>query len=363
MKSVAIIGCARAGEPGARDVVVLKELLRRDPRDVAAAVRLAKLYVDAGRRDSDPRPFGRAQAVLSSWWKEADPPVPVLLLRATILQFRHEFAPARADLERALEREPRNAQAWLTLATLQQVTGDLDAARASCARLTQLVPALIHDACAWSVEGATGQAGAAVDALDETLRAAPNAPPALRAWALSLQAELAERAARPAVAEERYRAALALAPGDAYSVAAYADFLLDHGRSAEVLRMIDPETQVDTLLLRYALAARAAGAPGAPVAASRLSQRFAASRARGDRTHLREEARFVLEAGGDARGALALALENWNAQREPADARIALEAAAAAKDPAAVRAIVEWVRATRLEGPALAGLVAKLERA
>ena len=148
---------ARARDPGARDVVVVKELLRRDPRDVAAAVRLAQLYVDAGRRDSDPRPLGRAQAVLSSWWKEADPPVPVLLLRATILQFRHEFAPARADLERALEREPRNAQAWLTLATLQQVTGDLDAARASCARLTQLVPALIHDACAWSVEGATGQ--------------------------------------------------------------------------------------------------------------------------------------------------------------------------------------------------------------
>ena len=32
---------------------------------------------------------------------------------------------ARADLERALAREPANAQAWLTLATVQQVTGDL----------------------------------------------------------------------------------------------------------------------------------------------------------------------------------------------------------------------------------------------
>lgn len=94
-----------------------------------------------------------------------------------------------------------------------------------------------------------------------------------------------------------------------------------------------------------------------------LQARFAAARARGDRVHLREEARFVLEVSKDARGALALALENWGVQKEPADARIALEAAVAARDAASVRAIAEWARATRLEDAAVARLLSTLERA
>ena len=62
-----------------------------------------------------------------------------------------------------------------------------------------------------------------------------------------------------------------------------------------------------------------------------LQDRFDAARRRGDSVHLREEARFSLELlrrpGGGARARA----PNWATQREPADARILLEAALAAQ--------------------------------
>ncbi|MET0230113.1 MAG: hypothetical protein ABW186_04185, partial [Rhodanobacteraceae bacterium] len=99
------------------------------------------------------------------------------------------------------------------------------------------------------------------------------------------------------------------------------------------------------------------GAPDARVEADELAQRFDALRARGDRVHLREEARFTLEVLGRRDDALALALENWRVQKEPLDARIALEAALAAEKPEAAREIVRSIERTHLEGERIAALV------
>jgi hypothetical protein len=60
-----------------------------------------------------------------------------------------------------------------------------------------------------------------------------------------------------------------------------------------------------------------------------LGERFADSAQRGERLHLQEEARYLLELKGDARAALAAASENWKAQREPRDAAILLKSALA----------------------------------
>lgn len=338
------------------------ERAARDPRNLDAALRLAAMHLQKWRSESDPRQLGRAQAALAPWWSQPEPPMAVLVLRATIRQATHDFDNARSDLERALGREPRNAQAWLTLATVQQVTGNLAGARASCAKLPGLTPALVHATCTAGVDGASGQAAEALANLTAAIDASPSAPVGVLAWARTLQAELAQRASQPAIAERSFRAALALDPQDAYARAAYADFLLDQGRPGEVLRLIAANTPVDSLLLRYVIAGRAAGAPAAAETAT-LAARFAAARARGDRVHLREEARFALLVGGDAAAALALAIENWKSQREPADARIALEAAVAANDARSVRPIIEWTRSSRLQGEPIARLLAALERA
>jgi hypothetical protein len=88
--------------------------------------------------------------------------------------------------------------------------------------------------------------------------------------------------------------------------------------------------------------------------------------ARGDRIHLREEARFRLELGGDACAALALASEDWQVQRELADARVLLATAVAcggAAAKAAAAPVLAWRRANHVEHPRLDELAARLEAA
>ena len=88
----------------------------------------------------------------------------------------------------------------------------------------------------------------------------------------------------------------------------------------------------------------------------RLRERFAASRARGDVVHRREEARYTLQLADDRQEALRLASENWAVQKEPADLRILAEAAAATGDKAAQDAVRQWLAATRLEYAAVSKL-------
>ncbi len=345
----------------------LRTVLARDPKNVDLAVRIAQTYVSRSRAESDPRFLGQAQAALGAWWSQAEPPVPVLLLRATIRQSNHDFGSASRDLEQAVKREPSNAQAWLTLATVQQVTGQPNAAAESCGKLVALVPPLISTTCLAGVDGVRGRAAQAYDALNAALVTSANGSrdgatsTGVRSWALTLQAELAERLARPDDAERLYRASLALDATDAYTVAAYSDFLIDAGRPRDVLSLIPASTRADVLLLRRAIAARFAGSPEAAQTAADLGQRFNASRARGDRVHLREEARFALVVRPDPIEALALARDNWLVQKEPLDARIALEAALAARQPKAVADVVHWIDSVGLQGNTLARLVAQVK--
>ncbi len=342
----------------------LRATLARDPKNVDLAVRMAQLYVSRSRSESDPRLLGQAQAALGAWWSQAEPPIPVLLLRATIRQSVHDFANARRDLDQAVKREPGNAQAWLTMATVQQVTGDLAGATDSCRKVVPLAPPLIGITCLASIDGSQGRAGQAYEALNNAMVASATAGRdsiGVRGWALTLQAELAERLARSADAERLYQASLAIDPTDAYTVAAYADFLMDAGRASDVLTLIPANTRGDVLLLRRAIAAKLAASPDAAQLAQELGQRFNASRARGDRVHLREEARFALAVKNESTEALALARDNWMVQKEPLDARIALEAAIAARQPKAVADVVTWIESTKLQGEKLAQLAAQVK--
>jgi len=162
-------------------------------------------------------------------------------------------------------------------------------------------------------------------------------------------------------AEKAFRDALALGVADVYLQAAYADFLLDRGRAADVLVLLKDAGRADVLLLRLALAAQATGDARAPRLAQTLGERFDAARLRGNTSHRKEESRYVLALKGDSAHALALAQQNWAEQREPADARILLEAALAARDDRAARPVLDWMAASGIESVALQGLAARLK--
>ncbi|MEN9865212.1 MAG: hypothetical protein RL748_802, partial [Pseudomonadota bacterium] len=91
-----------------------------------------------------------------------------------------------------------------------------------------------------------------------------------------------------------------------------------------------------------------------------LAERFDAAARRGDSVHQREQARFALLLQGDPKLALKLAQQNWQVQKEPADARILLQAAVASQQTAAARPVLQWLAQTRLEDQSIARLTRQL---
>lgn len=343
-------------DPVQRELTQLRAELAADPRDVARAAALARRCIEQARRDGDPRYLGYAQAALAPWWKLPRQQVPaeVLVLRATLAQSTHAFAAALADLDEVVRREPGNAQAWLTRATILLVTGDHAGSRSSCARLFGRAPDLVLQTCLAAAGSVSGQARPSYTGLARTLAARADAPAPLRAWSATLLAEMAERLGEHAAAETHFRAALRADPQDSYLLAAYADFLLERGRPREVLPLLEGRTQADALLLRHALALSALGAPEAAGQREALRARFEAARRRGDTVHRREEARFALALAREPAEAVRLAKLNWTVQKEPADLRILARAAAASGDADAARLVRDWLRHSRLEDRSLA---------
>ena len=351
----------RRGDPVQQELRRLRSQLNANPNDVELATTVARRYIALGRSEADPRYLGYAQAALQPWWRQTAPPSEVRLLRATLLQSTHQFAPALADLAAVLAAEPRNPQAWLTQATVQTVQGDYAGAGASCARVSGLSIDLVAISCIANIGAMTGKAAQSEKLLDLTLERSSNAPVELQLWSLTLLAEMAQRRGDATVAEARFRRALALDPRDSYLQGAYADLLLEQGRAADVLTLLKGQERIDALLLRAALARQITGHAGLQADIRELAARFEAAAQRGDTVHQREQARFELKLRRDAATALALARKNWAVQKETADMRIYLEAALAARDPGAAKPVVDWIATHHIEDVVAARLIRQLQ--
>lgn len=321
----------RRDDPRAREVRLLDAELRAAPSDAAVAAKVTKRFLDLAREEGDPRWIGRAQNALRPWWEAASPPEPILVLRATIKQSLHDFPAALGDLDRAVQQAPRDGQAWLTRAAVEQVRGDTESARSSCSHLAGLTRPLVPATCSAGVLAGEGKLPAAQAYLGYALAQDDGREPAVTRWALTLLAEMAARAGNAKDADRLYRKAMQLGEPDAYLLASFSDFLLDQGRAAEVRTLLRGSIRADALLLRLALAEKELHDPALAQHLALLQDRFDAARARGETVHRREEAIFELHLKADARKALALAKANWEVQREPLDARVLKDAEEASR--------------------------------
>lgn len=351
----------KPNDPIAREIVQLRTELQRNPHNLNAAVRLAQRYYGLVSEEGDPRYLGYAQAALAPWWNMPVPPMEVQMLRASLNQFRHDFADALADLAKILESAPRHPQARALRATIHIVQARYPQARADCQALRGTASDLIATGCEAMVDGLTGKAASAYQVLSQALKNHPEAPAAEKLWVLIRLAEISQRLGRTDVAESHFRQALALGITDTFLLAAYADFLLDQKRPAEVIAILKDRTPSDALLLRLVLAERAAHSPNAKQREATLAARFDAARMRNDTVHQQEEARFELHVKHEPKNALVLARENWKVQLEPRDARIFLEAALAMKDPEAAQPVLRWLDDSHIEDGYLNALAQQLK--
>ena len=289
--------------------VAARRTLAASPERVELAVELARADIQRYRALSDPRYLGRAQATLARWWTLAEPSPEVLLLRATIEQAVHQFPEARADLDRLVRLRPDDAY--------RRLAGLVGAARG---------------------EGS------------------------VRGWALTALAELAYMRGDTDAAQAHLGGALALDPDDVYARNLLADLLMATGHSAEASRMLAGREQIDSHLVRRAIAEHELHGRDADTLVAAMRERIAAAAERGDRIHLREEARFALAVEIDADRAVRLARANWSVQKELADARLLAEAALAANDRNAAEPVIAWARATGVHDVTLDRFLARLVR-
>jgi len=379
----------KASDPTTRELRRLRDELSANPRNLDKAIALAQRYFQLAMADGDPRFIGYAQAALAPWWTLDEPPVAVLVQRATLRQYSHQFTSALADLKQVIQIEPRNGTAWSLLAAINMVQAEYATARQDCEHLHGLASKLIVVACIATVDSLSGKAEPAYLSLQETYASSTAVPANEKLWVLTRLAEMSDRLGYADQADAYYQAALKLNIPDAYLLAVYAEFLLDEKRYSEVITLLKDKERSDILLMRLALAEKALNAPKAKEHQEVIRSRFDAARMRGDKLHIQDEARFYLfilappdghgddktrlphpnpppasekllaghpEEGTNAslrefyvKEALRLAQENWLGQHEPSDARILMAAALAAKDVAAAQPALDWLAQSHIE--------------
>jgi Flp pilus assembly protein TadD len=347
----------KASDPTTRELRRLREELALNPRNLDKAIALSQRYYRLALADGDPRFIGYAQAALAPWWEMDEPPVAVLVQRATLRQYNHNFDSALTDLKLAISLVPRNGTAWSLLAAVHMVQAEYATARQDCENLRGLASNLIVIACVATVDSLSGQANPAYHTLQAAYASSSAATPYEKLWVLTRLAEICDRLGLTREADAYFNDALKLNISDAYLLAVYAEFLLDENRYSEVIALLKDKERSDILLMRLALAEKALHAPKAAEHEAVIRARFDAARMRGDKLHIQDEARFYLYFLNNPKEALRLAQENWLGQHEPSDARILLETALAAKNRAAAQPALEWFAQSRIENRHLQRLV------
>jgi len=348
--------------PANRELRALRQQLAANPGRTELALDLAERYIARGKAEADPRYYGYAEGLLKAWPKTPEPPPKVLLLGALIKQHRHDFDGALQDLDTLLRRQPDNAQGWLTRAVILLVQARYPDALQSCAPLIELDDALLAATCLAEVNSLMGQAQKSYDFLQEALADQAEAGAEQRQWTLTVLADIAARLGKPLEAEKHFSEAIRIDYPNVYLFGAYADFLLDQHQPQKVLTLLQDKSRIDALFMRCVQAKQQLGSNDLAQATHELEARFAASRMRGENLHQGDEARFTLHLLNKPEDALRLAQANWQAQREPKDARILLEAAWAARNAEAAKPVLDLLGASGMEHPQLRQLTAEIRQ-
>jgi tetratricopeptide (TPR) repeat protein len=341
-------------------IALLEQQHAREPQDEVIASQLADLYLRRARADREPRYFARAEALLRPWAALPGARGATLRVQADILQNRHDFASAVKLLDRAIALDPRDANARLMRASVKMVGGHAADARSDCAGVLASAESTSGTICLAQVLGATGGLARA-DALLKTLVSRDGITPAatvsapVRAWALWLLADFADRSGDSRAAEAQLRAALDADPQNEGIRSALSDLLLSRGASREALALVDLPAPSIGLLARRARARQLLRDPALEETRTQIQDLVTLASRRGDPPHLREEALVALDIDHDAPRALDLAKANFDTQRETIDVRLLIRAARTCGDTATLRSVTEWIHQTGYEDRQLPG--------
>lgn len=310
--------------------------VRDDPADIGALVSYVDTLIQIGAQTGNERYYGFAEQALLAAGGSSDDRVSIR--RAQLLQHRHEFDDAERVLGEILERNWRNQDARLMRAQVRLHLWQPQRALQDCAALTQFSDVLATATCMAQAHAALGDVERGYRLVTATLES-QRGDAATRSWSAGVAAELAARLGDATTAGRRYREAFELDPSSHYVRQQYADWLLSEGSVAEAIKVAGTGASLGDRA-RIVLATRSASG----LEARRLQLAWEEASARGERGHLRDQARFELMLLRDSAQAHATAMASFREHSEPEDALLLAQTAAATDDREAVREIETWRR-------------------
>ena len=318
-------------------------------------------YIQLGRQTNDPRYYGYAQRLLNRATPEQRQSIDMQLVSAILQQHQHDFEGAIKTLQKIVQKQPKNHQAWLFLSQIQVVTGQYQAATQSCNGLSEQRQFWLSGLCLSQIYSLTGQAENALKMQTAWLvnqkRQTPN--PTLLSWGLTLQAETTARLGHVNTARELYQLAHQQTPTDDYLLRSYSRFLLNQQDYQAVITLLNKtEAQSDNIsfMLRRAIATKQLNQTTTALA-NQIEQNFDATRRRQESNHDRDLAQFWLHLKNDPQQAHHFAQRNWQQQKEIEDLQLLIETTLATSDIAQATNLKKWLNSTQFNDAHLAPLI------
>ena len=327
--------------------------LERDPASDPARLTQINRLLGIAAASGDARLAARAERLLARL-PAAQAGPNAQMARVYAAQYRHDFATALRLVDAVIATDPRNGDARLARAQIQLVRGRIDRARSDCVALAVGVDTSLGLACMSAMSLRLGSLDTAARLADRWLATANDGDP-LRRHMLVIRAETAARAGDER-ADQLFGQALRASPHDVRTLAAYARYLRSIGRDNRVLALLADAPDNDGLHLQSTLAAHTARTPQARAMAESQARRYRLARALGSEPELRDEAEFLLTVRADYAAALALALRNFETQRDHEDVDLLRRAALAAKRPQALLPLQDWAKSQGLPAVIDAGI-------
>ena len=335
---------------------IASEVKTSDP--VLIEVQVAEILARA-RSSGDPRLYGQAQAMLTPWWNDSELSGRLLLHRANIKQFNHQFQPALFDLHKFLKEDPLNLKGQLMLVSVYLVLGQFDEAARVCQAAGQ-INVMIQQICTAGTLSLTGKSDKALAILQPLEGLIQMRFRALVPYFVWTMADVYARQGRLDDAEKYYKLGLELSPNERFALAALADLWFDQNEFQKTANALKDQIQHDGLLIRLAIAQKQIGAPGLAASVAELTARFEREKLRGASRHDREGALFQLHVLGNGNAALQLARANWRVQHESTDVRIYLDAAVAEHSVNDLKEIVAWMQKSGYRDATCTGILKKV---
>jgi hypothetical protein len=330
---------------------------REQPKDLTRALLYARVAFMAGMNEGDLRWFGAAKTALNPWWTEPTLPAEGFFMRALIKQGFHDFDGALLDLQRAVDRDQTRVEFLGWQMAIYLVKAEMGKAKQSCDLIRQRFGLTEGDACGAQLRYRTGDAANAIRMLDQLAAHRDFQGPNAQDWLAFHRGEARRVNGDAAGAIRIWQSHLKSFPGRHVVRLALIELLNHEQRYQEAWQLNARVPRSDALLVQAIISSRALGDASAQTLAMEFRQRLAYQRQRGDALIERPHLVYLLQVDQQPEQALALALKNWETQREPADAILLLQAALGAAKPAAANTVLEWQKASGYQEPALKKLL------